>query len=98
MSRATDSDQPHDDGQGFDADLAELEALAEAMERGDVAIDDLLAQSRRAAVLIERCRARLQATTTQVEAVLEQIADTPTDAAVGGTAGAQPEPADDPPF
>jgi len=54
----------------YEAALAELEQLVTAMEGGQMPLDRLLDNYRRAAQLLEFCRARLKAVEDQVK-VLE---------------------------
>lgn len=55
----------------YEAALAELEQLVQAMEGSQMPLDRLLDSYRRGAVLLEYCRTRLQAVEQQVK-VLEQ--------------------------
>ncbi|MFO1220383.1 MAG: exodeoxyribonuclease VII small subunit [Burkholderiaceae bacterium] len=55
----------------YEAALAELEQLVQAMEGSQLPLDRLLDSYRRGAELLEYCRARLQAVEQQVK-VLEQ--------------------------
>lgn len=56
--------------QSYELALAELERLVSQMESGQMPLDGLLESYRRAASLLEYCRARLQAVEAQVK-VLE---------------------------
>ena len=58
--------------------LAELERLVQAMEAGQMPLDQLLDSYRRGAALLAHCRSQLQAVESQVK-VLEdgQLADWP---------------------
>ena len=55
----------------YEAALAELDALVQAMEGGQLPLDRLLEGYRRGARLLEFCRERLAAVETQVK-VLEE--------------------------
>jgi len=71
-SAATDVDLPA----RYEDALAELERLVQAMESGQLPLDQLLDSYRRGAALLGFCRGRLQAVEQQVK-VLEdgQLAD-----------------------
>ena len=58
------------DPTSYEAALAELEQLVQAMESGRMPLDALLDSHRRGARLLEFCRGRLQAVEAQVK-VLE---------------------------
>ncbi len=51
----------------FEAGLAELEALTDALEEGQTSLDDLLGGYRRAAFLLKHCRDQLQTVEDQVK-------------------------------
>jgi exodeoxyribonuclease VII small subunit len=51
----------------YEQALAELERLVQAMEGGQMPLDQLLANYRRGAELLQLCRARLQAVEDQVK-------------------------------
>ena len=55
------------DPASYEAALAELEQLVQAMESGRMPLDALLNSHRRGAQLLEFCRARLQAVEAQVK-------------------------------
>lgn len=57
--------------QSFEVALAELDALVDQMERGQMPLDQLLDGYRRGAELLGYCRERLQAVEQQVK-VLEE--------------------------
>lgn len=61
----TDAEPPR-----YEDALAELERLVQAMESGQMPLDELLDSYRRGARLLELCRSRLQAVEAQVK-VLE---------------------------
>jgi exodeoxyribonuclease VII small subunit len=71
MPRAVISDTPSsDEPVSYEAALAELDALVQAMEGGQLPLDRLLEGYRRGARLLEFCRGRLAAVESQVK-VLE---------------------------
>jgi exodeoxyribonuclease VII small subunit len=51
----------------YEQALAELEALVQAMEGGQMPLDQLLASYQRGAALLQQCRTRLQAVEDQVK-------------------------------
>jgi exodeoxyribonuclease VII small subunit len=51
----------------YEQALAELEALVQAMEGGQLPLDQLLTSYRRGAELLQTCRTRLQAVEDQVK-------------------------------
>ncbi len=53
--------------------VAELEAILEAIDRDAVDLDELGDKVSRAAVLIEHCRERIDATETQVQEVIQGL-------------------------
>lgn len=72
MPRAANSASPAaDEPESYEAALAELDALVQAMEGGQLPLDRLLEGYRRGARLLEFCRERLAAVETQVK-VLEE--------------------------
>jgi exodeoxyribonuclease VII small subunit len=52
---------------GYEQALAELERLVQAMEAGQLPLDQLLSSYRRGAELLALCRERLQAVEDQVK-------------------------------
>ncbi len=62
---STDAEPPR-----YEEALAELERLVQAMESGQMPLDELLDSYRRGAQLLEVCRSRLRAVEDQVK-VLE---------------------------
>lgn len=71
MPRAVISDTPSsEEPASYEAALAELDALVQAMEGGQLPLDRLLEGYRRGARLLEFCRGRLAAVESQVK-VLE---------------------------
>jgi len=72
MPRAANPAAPAaDEPVSYEAALAELDALVQAMEGGQLPLDRLLEGYRRGACLLEFCRERLAAVETQVK-VLEE--------------------------
>lgn len=72
MPRAANPAAPAaDEPESYEAALAELDALVQAMEGGQLPLDRLLEGYRRGARLLEFCRERLAAVETQVK-VLEE--------------------------
>ncbi|WP_088280605.1 exodeoxyribonuclease VII small subunit [Ideonella sp. A 288] len=61
--RPTDAPEPA----SYEAALAELERLVQAMESAQMPLDGLLDNYRRAAFLLDFCRTRLQAVEAQVK-------------------------------
>lgn len=62
MPRSSDDPEPLT----YEQALAELERLVQAMESGQMPLDQLLVSYRRGAELLQLCRARLQAVDEQV--------------------------------
>jgi exodeoxyribonuclease VII small subunit len=58
------------DAASYEQALAELERLVQAMEGGQMPLDQLLSSYQRGAELLQHCRSRLQAVEDQVK-VLE---------------------------
>ena len=58
------------DPNNYESALSELEALVQAMENGQLPLDQMLVSYQRGAVLLAFCRERLQAVEDQVK-VLE---------------------------
>jgi exodeoxyribonuclease VII small subunit len=73
--------KPPRDEVGYDAAMAELEAILAAIEREAMPIDELAPNVERATWLIQRCRHLLTATETRVVEALKALE--------------APEPADD---
>ncbi len=55
--------------------LAELQNIVDEIESGDTDIDDLTAKIRRAASLINVCKAKLTASEEEVEKLLAELQD-----------------------
>ncbi|MCH7797900.1 MAG: exodeoxyribonuclease VII small subunit [Planctomycetes bacterium] len=51
----------------YEQALAELEALIERIERGEIGLEESLAEYRRGAALLTRCRAILDTAEQQIE-------------------------------
>ena len=60
----------------YEQALAELEALIERIERGEIGLEESLAEYRRGAALLKRCRAILDTAEQQIE---QLTADGPKD-------------------
>ena len=56
----------------FESALAQLEALVERMERGDLGLEESLRDFERGMALLRRCRAALQEAEQRVEALLDE--------------------------
>jgi exodeoxyribonuclease VII small subunit len=67
----TPTSTPDTDPPRYEDALAELERLVQAMEAGQLPLDQLLDSHRRGIELLNLCRDRLQAVESQVQ-VLEQ--------------------------
>ncbi|MQY51665.1 exodeoxyribonuclease VII small subunit [Rhodocyclus tenuis] len=53
------SDRPAEDGPSFESALAELEAIVEKMESGDLPLEESLNAYRRGAELLQRCQRQI---------------------------------------
>ncbi|MFM7104432.1 MAG: exodeoxyribonuclease VII small subunit [Flavobacteriales bacterium] len=53
--------------------MHELQDIVRRIEQGDIGIDDLSAQVKRASVLIEQCRAKLRSTETDIQSILQNL-------------------------
>jgi exodeoxyribonuclease VII small subunit len=53
--------------------LAELENILSAIEEDQVDVDDLALKVKRSAELIRLCRSRIEAATTEVEAIVDEM-------------------------
>ena len=51
----------------------ELQSIIAHLEKGDVAVDELAAKVKRAALLIEVCRTKLTSTEDEVKRVIDQL-------------------------
>lgn len=53
--------------------MEELQEIVQAMEQGEIDVDDLSAKVSRAAVLIKFCRQMLKATSKEVDTLLREF-------------------------
>ena len=63
------------DGPGFAAAMAELEAILSRIEAEEIDVDALAAELRRAAELLEVCRAKIRRAEAEVTQIVQQLAD-----------------------
>ncbi len=63
-------------GPDFEKALAELEALVERLERGDLPLDEALKSFERGVALTRHCQASLQAAQQKVEILLKRAGET----------------------
>lgn len=56
----------------YEAALAELQAIIEALQTEQVSLDELAARSRRAAELLQFCRSRLRQTEAELGKLFEE--------------------------
>ena len=68
-----DEDEPRPSSPGYAEALAELEAILAELEEGEVDIDHLAEQVRRAADLLEVCRARVEDARVEVTRIVAEI-------------------------
>ena len=90
MDLARDSKPPD-----FEKALAELEALVERLERGDLPLDEALKTFERGVALTRHCQASLQAAQQKVEILLKrsgQAQIAPFEESSDETAAAPPDP------
>ena len=66
-SAASPAAEPTDLPDTYESGLRELEALVRRIESGDLALDDLLGNYERGALLLNFCRDKLQAIEAQVK-------------------------------
>lgn len=64
------------DEPGYAAASAELEAILQEIESGEIDLDVLSEKVERAAALLTQCRDRLAATQTKVQKIVDTIATT----------------------
>ncbi|MCK9290934.1 MAG: exodeoxyribonuclease VII small subunit [Bacteroidales bacterium] len=62
-----------DDQISYSEAFAELGRIVEAMERGEVEIDELSEQVKRASLLIRICRDKLHATETDIQLIISDL-------------------------
>ena len=58
---------------GFEEAIAEVEAILARLEAGEVAIDDLSAEVKRAVTLVDACRAKLRRTELEVQEFVSSL-------------------------
>ena len=63
------------DAPGFAAAMAELEAILTRIEAEEIDLDALAAELRRAAQLLEVCRAKIRRAEAEVSQIVQQLAD-----------------------
>lgn len=78
MPRTPASPPSQEEPPGYEAALAELERLLQAMEQSQLPLEQLLDSHRRASALLALCRSRLQAVEQQIR-VQEDGPPTPRD-------------------
>ncbi len=66
---------PTDDALSYRQAMAELDQLLTELEGSDVDVDRLSQQVQRGVELVDFCRSRLDAVTTEVEGVMADLAD-----------------------
>ena len=69
----TDADTHPQSGPGYADAMAELEAILHELEQGDIDLDHLAAQVRRAAELVRLCRGRLDDARTEVTRIVADL-------------------------
>lgn len=70
----------------FEKAMAEIEAIVERIEGGEIGLEDALAQYERGVILINQCRARLGRAQQQVEDLTKRLEQADNDPS-GGDAG-----------
>ncbi len=80
---SAETDQPP----SFEAQLAELESLVEALESGDLELAESLDRFKHGVELSRSCRAMLDAAQQQVDALLDEDALNPNDSNADPEAG-----------
>jgi len=63
------------DGPGFTTAMAELEAILSRIEAEEIDVDALAAELRRAAELLEVCRAKIRRAEAEVTQIVQQLAE-----------------------
>lgn len=53
--------------------MQELQDIVRKIEQGDIGIDDLSTEVKRASLLIDQCRAKLRATETDIQNILQNL-------------------------
>lgn len=61
----------------YQSAFEELKQIVRAMEEGDISVDELAAQVKRATQLIEVCRTKLEGTEKEVQHILEKMSPQP---------------------
>ena len=69
------SSSPGVDAPGFAAAMAELEAILSRIEAEEIDVDALAAELRRAAQLLEVCRAKIRRAEAEVTQIVQQLAE-----------------------
>ena len=70
MPKAADTSQPAPNAPAsYEAALAELERIVDALETGSLPLEDMLVSYQRGAELLTFCRAKLQAVDEQVKLI-----------------------------
>lgn len=85
MSAAKPKPQPSGEPP-FESAMAEIEAIVERIEGGEIGLEDALAQYERGVNLINQCRARLSRAQQQVEDLTKRLEQADNDPS-GGDAG-----------
>lgn len=64
----------------YQSAFEELKQIVRAMEEGDISVDELAPQVKRATQLIEICRTKLEGTEKEVQHILEKMSPQPPEA------------------
>ena len=75
MSEETRAAAADADGPGFADAMAELEGILSRIETEETDIDALAAELRRAAQLLEVCRAKIRKAEVEVTQIVQQLAE-----------------------
>lgn len=70
--KSTKKTATKDTANNFEASLAELEKLVEKMEKGDLSLEDAMADFQRGIELTKQCQATLKAAEQKVQILIEQ--------------------------
>lgn len=57
----------------YAAAMQELQDIVRKIEQGDIGVDDLTAQVKRASLLIEQCRTQLRSAETDIQSILQNL-------------------------
>ena len=68
MSNKSDKNQP-----GYTEAFVELQAIVSEIEQGEISVDNLSEQVKRAALLIKICKDKLSATEGDVNKILKEL-------------------------